>query len=567
MRVSLINLNLVAKDAIGQSMLHQLRFHQRRGDEVRIYVMYPPEGIAANIREMVRVVDVIDLLGHQDQFFQNSDLYVYHYPGRYALLDTIKTLDRGAVVFYYHNVTPPELWGSESGRAELAQSQAAVAHYTPFADIIVTDSTYNAEELQTVHGIAPGQIRVLALAVPLDSFKPGESDLELVRRYGLAGKEVLLYVGRVAGNKRVDLLVEALAKVKAERANVLLLVVGDHDSNPAFTEITANIRARAKQLGVSDDVIFAGRVEELPAYYRLATLYVSASLHEGFGVPLIEAMASGVPIVTTKVGSQPWVMGDAGILVTPGDVDELAAQIKAVLSDDALRGDLVQRGLQRAVDFSLEAYNNGWTRIVTEVQEWLVARPSRPLRLSRPTTGNSGNASTALLDLPLQDEVKLLHQAAESVLKPYELQSKVPVVGPLIVWLRRNLTSHLREPYLDPTLRRQERFNWLVVQTMRQVNRLLEQSNSERQPQAALDQRVTQLETQVTGVLDLLATELDQVQRADPTTRDAALAALHQKVKQLRQESPHPRPLHVAETPKSDAPGAPSAQPSQQRTT
>jgi hypothetical protein len=309
------------------------------------------------------------------------------------------------------------------------------------------------------------------LAVPLEHFKPGEADLELVRRYGLAGKEVLLYVGRVAGNKRVDLLVDALAKVKAERPNALLLIVGDHNSNPAFNEVTAKIRDRAQQLGVSDDVIFTGRVEELPAYYRLASLYVSASLHEGFGVPLIEAMASGVPIVTTRVGAQPWVMGDAGVLVAPSDVEELAAQITALLSDDARYGELVQRGLQRAIDFSLEAYNNGWTRIVTEVQEWLVARPSRPLRLSGPTSVNSGNAATAeLLDLPLQDEVMLLHQAAESMLKPYVVRSGVPVIGPLIVWLRRNLTSHLREPYLDPTLRRQERFNWLVVQTMRQVN-------------------------------------------------------------------------------------------------
>ena len=131
--------------------------------------------------------------------------------------------------------------------------------------------------------------------------------------------------------------------------------------------------------------------------------------------------------------------------------------------------------------------------------------------------------------LPLQDEIKQLHQAAEAVIKPYELRSNVPVVGPLIVWLRRNLTSHLREPYLDPTLRRQERFNWLVVQTMRQVNRLLEQT-----PPNALEQRVTQLEAQLAGMLDLLAHELDAVQRADPKERDAALAALRQRIDALR---------------------------------
>jgi glycosyltransferase involved in cell wall biosynthesis len=538
MRVSLINLNLVAADAIGQAMLHQVRFHQRRGDEVRVYVMHPPEGLPAKLNEVVRVVDVIDLLGRQDDYFQSSDLYIYHYPGRYALLDTIKTLERGAVVFYYHNVTPPELWGAASGRAELAQGQAAVAKYAAFADLIVTDSLFNAEELQDIHGVAAEQIRVLPLAVPLDRFQPGEADLESVKRYGLAGKEVLLFVGRVAGNKRVDLLVEALAKIKSQHANAVLLVVGDHDSNPAFNEVTAKIRAHAIQLGVEDSVIFTGRVAELPPYYRLASLYVSASLHEGFGVPLIEAMASGVPVVATQAGAQPWVVGDAALLAAPGDAGDLATQILRVLDDDALHGELVQRGLQRAFDFSLEAYHNNWTRILNEVQEWLVERPARPMRLSGPPQVKQGNAVAAeLLDLPLQDEIKQLHQAADAVIKPYELRSNVPVLGPLIVWLRRNLTSHLREPYLDPTLRRQERFNWLVVQTMRQVNRLLEPVQNENSQVIALDQRVMQLETQLTGMLEVLAAQLGEIQRADPAASAAALATLQHKIDELRHTS------------------------------
>jgi glycosyltransferase involved in cell wall biosynthesis len=531
MRVSLINLNLVAADAIGQSMLHQLRFHRRRGDEVRIYTMHQPEGIPAEIADAVHVVDVVDLLGRQDEFFTNCDLYIYHYPGRYALLDTLKTLERGAVIFFYHNVTPPELWGAESGREELAQSQAAVAKYAPYADLIVTVSPFNAEELTAEHGIAPDRIRVLPLAVPLEQFKPGPTDLELVHRYALAGKRVMLYVGRVAGNKRVDLLVEALAKVKEELPDVVLLVVGDHDSNPAFAEITANIHARAAALGVTDELIFTGRVDDLPPYYRLADVYVCASLHEGFGVPLIEAMASGVPVIATRAGAQPWVVDEAGMLVTPGNSTEMASRILAVLRNDVRHGDLVQRGLRRAFDFSLKAFYNNWGKIVSEVQEWLVDRPVRPTQFSVPPPPDHVSAvDVELLDLPLQDEIELLHKAADSVIKPYVLRSGVPVLGSLIVWLRRNLTSHLREPYLDPTLRRQERFNWLVVQTMRQVNRLLQQPTAR---QNSLERRITQLETQVEGMVSLLATQLDAIQHADPAERDAALATLREQVAEL----------------------------------
>lgn len=548
MRVSIINLNLVAADAIGQSMLHQLRFHQRRGDEVQVYVMHPPEGVPAAAASAVHVVDVIDLLGRQDEFFQNSDLYIYHYPGRYDLLETLKSLERGAVIFYYHNVTPPELWGAQVGLEELAQGQAAVAKYAPYADLIVTVSPFNAEELISAHGVAAERIRVLPLAVPLDQFKPGPADLELVRRHQLAGKRVLLYVGRVAGNKRVDLLVEALAKIKDEFPNAVLLVVGDHESNPAFHEVVTKIRARADALGVTSDVIFTGRVADLPPYYRLADLYVCASLHEGFGVPLVEAMASGVPVVATNAGAQPWVAGDAALLAKAGDAGDLAALIRSVLGDDTRHGELVQRGLKRAFDFSLEAYNNGWAKIVTEVQAWLVERPSRPLLLSEPPKPVPGNAVAAeLLDLPLQDEIKQLHKAAEAVLQPYEVRSGVPVIGPLIVWLRRNLTSHLREPYLDPTLRRQERFNWLVVQTMRQVNRLLDQRATQ---QSDLETRVAKVEAQVEGILELLATQLDETQRTDADARDQVLAELRHKVAELR----HSKAPLLAEKPEPPVP-------------
>src|SRR5690606_3026276 len=172
MRVSLINLNWVAQDAIGQCLIHQVRFFRRRGDEVHVYTMHPPEGIDPADASASRVVDVIDLIGRQDAFFANSDLYIYHYPGRYALLDTMKGLDRGAVIFYYHNVTPPDLWGASTGREELAAGQAAVAKTAPYADLVVTVSPFNARELVQDHRVDEERIRVLPLAVPLDRFHP-----------------------------------------------------------------------------------------------------------------------------------------------------------------------------------------------------------------------------------------------------------------------------------------------------------------------------------------------------------------------------------------------------------
>lgn len=496
MRVSLINVNLVAEDAIGQCLIHQLRFHRRRGDEVTIFTMTPPDGVPDDIARSVRVVEAIDLVGRQDPFFRTSDLYVYHYPGYYDLLDTLKSLDRGAVVLYYHNVTPPELWGAQSGRDDLARGRNAVARLAPYADLVVTVSPFNAEELTELHGVTPDRIRVLPLAAPLDRFYPGAANTELARQLGLLGKEVLLFVGRVAGNKRVDLLVEALAIARRKVPNLVLLVVGDHSSNPAFAEVMAGIQARIRALGLEDAVIFTGRVDDLVAYYRLADLYVTASLHEGFGVPLIEAMACGVPVIASRATAHPWVVGDAGILVAPGDVDAMADRIVGVLGNDLRHGELAQRGLRRAADFSLETYYAGWTAIVDETLAWLATHPARPLVAALPGRGD-GRDGSDMDDLPLGDDLALLQKAATGILQPYTVRSGLPIIGPLIAWLRRNLTSHLREPYLDPTLRRQERFNWLVVQTLTQAAQVLAQLQAAQAENAQLRQRLLQVEAEL----------------------------------------------------------------------
>lgn len=538
MRVSLINLNFIAADAIGQCLIHQVRFHRRRGDEVRVFTLHPADGIPADVADAVRVVDPVDLMGRQDPFFRQSDLYVYHYPGRYALLETLKALDHGVAVFYYHNVTPPDLWGAQTGRDELAQSQAAVAKYAGQADLVVTVSPFNAQQLANDYGLGEERIRVLPLAVPLDRFHPGPADLDLVKRYNLAGKRVLLYVGRVAGNKRVDLLVEALAAVRRTVPNAVLLIVGDHDSNPAFAEVMVGVRTRAAELGVTDAVILTGRVPDLPPYYRLADLYLSASLHEGFGVPLIEAMASGVPVVATDAGAQPWVVGEAGLIAAAGDAEELAAKAVSLLTDDARYGARVQAGLARAQDFSLEAYFAGWGKIVAEIQEFLVDRPTRPLRLPGPPRPEAKAPAERpeLLDLPLEDEIELLHKAASAVIQPYTVRSGIPLVGPLVAWVRRNLTSHLREPYLDPTLRRQDRFNWLMVQSIRQVNKLLAEPPA---AQPGVEQRLAQVEARLDMLLAWVDAQVEQAQTAgDPVKREAVLAELRRQLADLRRGQP-----------------------------
>jgi len=295
----------------------------------------------------------------------------------------------------------------------------------------------------------------------------------------------------------------------------------------------ARIRRRAAELGVSDQVIFTGRVDDLPPYYRLADLYASASIHEGFGVPLIEAMASGLPVVATNATAHPWVIGDAGVLVDPDDSTAMAAAIIDILQDDTRYGALAKAGQARAQTFALEAFNAGWGAIVDEVAAWLVEHPTRPLRLPGPPA-TAGSEQPTLPDLPLDEEVEALHKAAGAFLQPYTVRSNAPLVGPLIAWLRRNLTSHLREPYLDPTLRRQERFNWLVVQAMRQISRTLGQSD-DNPSNNNVEARVAQVESQMDALLNTLINQIEAMQQQDEAARSETLRDLHAKLTALRE--------------------------------
>jgi glycosyltransferase involved in cell wall biosynthesis len=452
------------------------------------------------VQAATRAVTLRQLIDGQEEHFALSDLLVYHYPGHYSLIESIRGIDRGIVVFYYHNVTPPELWGSNVGRHQLMRGiqGSAMVHY---ADLCIVDSPFSKQDLVERTGYAPDLIHVLPLAVDTARFSPGAADPELIRRYGLQGHQVLLFVGRMAGNKRIDLLIEVLARVRSQIPNVKLLLVGDDRSNPAFPQIVSEARSRAVDLGVAEHVIWTGLADDLVSHYRLANVYVTASLHEGFAVPLIEAMACGLPVVATQAGAMPWVVGDAGYLCHPGAVDDLAGKVLALLREAGLRRKLIERGLERARSFNRERYEIGLAQIVDEaVANRLPGVPSEP-----PAPPGKMRTRPALAASWLQKVLGLLAREIQAhgdiALRDYEVRSGVSLLGPLIVWIRRNLTSHLREPYLDPIIERQVSLNLNIAEW---IGHLTQAWIDAEQQRAQLVERVEVLEAQVDSLLHRL---------------------------------------------------------------
>ncbi len=492
MKVSLINLNLVGLDAIGICILSQVRFFQERGDDVRVYVQHPARAVPQDVEALTRVVTLGDLIAGREAHFARSDLYIYHYPSRHELMESIRGIDRGTVIFYYHNVTPPELWGSDVDREALIRGVEgkALAHY---ADLCIADSPMNKQELVEL-GYDDDRIFVLPLIVDLQAFTPGPRDPELVEQYGLAGQKVLLFVGRMAGNKRIDLLVEALPRVQTRMPNVKLLLVGDPEGSPAYREVVAAARARAEELGVRDDVIWTGEQKPLP-YYRLADVYVTASLHEGFGVPLIEAMACEVPTVASRAGAMPWVVGDAGLLCEPGDAGDLAEKVIAVLQDDDLRQTLVARGRERVKAFHVEQYEAGLSEIVDAAVTYTLPKMPSDDAAAETQREPAAPSSSRLLGF-LADEIKA---CSDVMLRGYTVRSRIPLLGPLVAWARRNATSHLREPYLDPTLERQVEVNRRTAGWLELAAKELEAA---ARRQAELEARIRDLEDQVQELAD-----------------------------------------------------------------
>jgi glycosyltransferase involved in cell wall biosynthesis len=328
-------------DAVGNQMINQLRALQARGYDVLILVAHVDERQPAELRRYMQAIDCDDLRSAKttpltrraQRFFRAADLFIFHYPLPYTLFDAIALVERGVTIVDYHGMTPPQLWDGQNRQffVETAQAQQGLFSY---ADYVIAHSAFTHAEVIATGAIEPGRVYQMGYIIPLERFQPGPRPEFLLKRYGLtADQPVLLYVGRIATNKRIEDLARALALVRLQLPNVVLLVVGD-DHSPLYAPVAARVRRRAAELGVVDALIFTGPVpdEELPAHYRLADVFVTASIHEGFCIPVVEAMACGIPVVGANATALPGTIGLAGLTFQPEDPAELAARLLELLA-------------------------------------------------------------------------------------------------------------------------------------------------------------------------------------------------------------------------------------------
>src|SRR5437879_3509799 len=219
-------------------------------------------------------------------------------------------------------------------------------------------SKFTESELKKLFGISPGRIEVVYNAID-ERFLHGHAcpaDRELIAQRYQVNYPFLLYAGRISPHKNVVRMIEAFSALKTELErdqaypDLKLIIIGDDLSgNP-------DLRRTVVRSGVQNDVRFLGfiPIEVLRIFYDSAKIFVFPSLYEGFGLPPLEAMAHGTPVVTSNATSLPEVVGNAAVLVNPENVFEIMRALHRVLVDKGLRDRMKERGYQQAARFSWE---------------------------------------------------------------------------------------------------------------------------------------------------------------------------------------------------------------------
>lgn len=220
---------------------------------------------------------------------------------------------------------------------------------------IITDSLASQKDIAKFTGIDEEKISVIYLGVRSE-FKVLKSrdTLQKVRGKYKLPQNFLLHVGDINYNKNIPSIIKAFSKASQKYSDIFLVLVGNGfvGNSSQLQELMDLI----SQLGLTDKVRLLGFIDlsDLVGVYNLAQVYLQPSFAEGFGLPVLEAMACGCPTVVSNTSSLPEIVGNAVIQVNPYNIEEIASGIVKALNDDSLRRELIEKGIRQAKSFSWE---------------------------------------------------------------------------------------------------------------------------------------------------------------------------------------------------------------------
>ncbi len=280
-------------------------------------------------------------------YFFRPKADLYHFMG-YIVPDSIK----GKVILTVYDLVVelfPETMEEKNRELLRKEMRRSIKR----ADHIITISNSAKSELVNVLGISEEKIDIISPGVDYDIFNTrvnAETKSRVKHKYSLPD-EYILYLGTLEPRKNISTLIKAFIKLKKEKKiTEKLVIAGKKGWN------YENIYKIIYKNNFENEIIFTGYVDEneKPAIYQMSKLFVFPSLYEGFGIPVLESMASGVPVIVSNTSSLPEVVEDAGILVDPQKVEDIEISIYKVLTNEKLRTELIEKGLEQSKKFTWE---------------------------------------------------------------------------------------------------------------------------------------------------------------------------------------------------------------------
>jgi glycosyltransferase involved in cell wall biosynthesis len=324
-------------DAIGDSARRVRDLLRDMGHEAELYALTIDDGLRHDVRPFA------------DERARRGDVTIFHYALPSAMTAAFASLPGGRVL-QYHNVTPASFFApydpglfrlATLGRRELATLAGSV-------ELALGDSDYNRQELASL-GFAETSVFPIAVDTSRITRRIERPALDEILDDGLVN---FLFVGRIAPNKRIEDLIRLAEQYKRNiDAYFRFIFVGRHDVVPRYYSMIRALMTEYRLL--NDRFIFTGGVpdEDLAVYYRHAAVYISMSEHEGFCVPLLEAMAADVPVLAFASTAVPDTLGGAGVQFFPKDLEYAAELLGTLAFDDDVRARVIAGQRRRLMDF------------------------------------------------------------------------------------------------------------------------------------------------------------------------------------------------------------------------
>ncbi len=343
-------------DAIGDSARRVRSMLRHAGHASDLYAMTMDDDLRG------------DVLPFTDSSARTGDITIFHFALPSPMTEAFASLARGRVL-QYHNITPAAFFAPyDAGMFRLAAlGRQELRTLAGRVELALGDSEFNRQELEDM-GFAPTGVLPIAVNTERITRAPRRPALEKILGDGLIN---ILFVGRIVPNKRIEDHIRLAEMYKRYIDSYYRFIfVGRYDGLPRYYN---QVRALISEYQMLPDRFwFTGSVpdEDLAAFYRWADVYVSLSEHEGFCVPLVEAMAADVPVLAYAAGAVPETLGGAGVLFAPKDLEFAAEMLGTLVYDRPVREAVLEGQRRRLADFSPERIEKRLLEVLNDVARY-----------------------------------------------------------------------------------------------------------------------------------------------------------------------------------------------------